>query len=176
MFLFTNSATRAVAAAALLGAFVFAVPLTVGSTELSPALAAKSLPAHEILADASTSPATTAPAQMAARNDRVESRIRELHNKLHITAAQQIPWDNMVEVMRDNAKTMIDLQKQRTEDAKSMTAVDAVKSYALVIKAHEAGMSKFVPAFQALYDSMSNAQKAIADSMFQNRITTAAAK
>ena len=40
-----------------------------------------------------------------------------------------------------------------------MTAVDAVKSYQAVIEAHEAGMAKFVPAFQALYDSMSDAQK-----------------
>jgi hypothetical protein len=57
-----------------------------------------------------------------------------------------------------------------------MTAVDAVKSYAAVIEAHEVGMNKFVPAFQALYESMSNAQKKTADSMFESRVMTAAAK
>jgi len=113
---------------------------------------------------------------MAAKANPVEARIKKLHNRLQITAAQQVQWDNLVEVMRDNAKTMMDLQKQRGQDAKSMTAVDAVKSYAAVIEAHEAGMSKFVPAFQALYDKMSNTQKKIADSMFKTRVITASAK
>jgi len=71
---------------------------------------------------------------------------------------------------------MIDLQKQRAQDVKSMTAVDAVKSYAAVIEAHEAGMNKFVPAFQALYDSMSDAQKKIADAMFRSRVRSAVKK
>ena len=37
-------------------------------------------------------------------------------------------------------------------------------------------MSKFVPAFQALYDSMSDAQKKTADAMFRSRVRSAAAK
>ena len=78
--------------------------------------------------------------------------------------------------MRDNAKAMDDLQKQRARDAKDMTAVDAVKSYQAVIEAHEAGMAKFVPAFQALYDSMSDSQKKIADAMFRTKVRTASAK
>ena len=112
----------------------------------------------------------------AAKADPVEARIKELHNKLRITAAQQTQWDSLVRVMRDNAKAMTDLQKQRSQDAKAMTAVDAVKSYEAVIAAHEAGMAKFVPAFQALYDSMSNAQKETADSMFRGKVRAAATK
>jgi len=46
----------------------------------------------------------------------------------------------------------------------------------LVIEAHEAGMAKFVPAFQALYDSMSDAQKKTADAMFSRKVRTSAAK
>jgi hypothetical protein len=57
-----------------------------------------------------------------------------------------------------------------------MSAVDAVKSYQAVIEAHEAGMAKFVPAFQALYDSMSPAQKNTTDAMFRTKVRTAAAK
>jgi hypothetical protein len=121
-------------------------------------------------------PATTEPAMAAAKADPVEAHIKELHSKLNITAAQQAQWDSLVQVMRDNAKAMSDLQKQRGQDAKAMTAVDAVKSYQAVIEAHEAGMAKFVPAFQALYDSMSNAQKASADSMFRGKVSAAAAK
>jgi hypothetical protein len=176
MFPFTPPAARAVAAATVLGIFVFGNPLTARSAALAAPPAARSLPAHLILANASMPPATTEPAPMVAKADPVEARIKELHNKLHITAAQQVQWNNLVEVMRANAKTMMDLQKQRGQDAKSMTAVDAVKSYAAVIEAHEVGMSKFVPAFQALYDDMSDAQKKVADSMFQNRVITASAK
>jgi hypothetical protein len=78
--------------------------------------------------------------------------------------------------MRDNAKAMNDLQEQRKQDAKSMTAVTAVKSYQAVIEAHEAGMAKFVPAFESLYDSMSDAQKKAADAMFRSKVRVAAAK
>jgi hypothetical protein len=34
--------------------------------------------------------------------------------------------------MRDNAKAMIDLQKQRSQDAKTLTAIEAIKSYVLL--------------------------------------------
>jgi len=177
MFPFTRAAVRAVAAAMLLGTFTFGNPLAANSAGLAPAGAAKPLPAYEILAQASSPPATTEPAPVPAEaNAAVESRIKELHNRLHITAAQQTQWDNLVQVMRDNAKAMIDLQKQRAKDVKSMTAVDAVKSYAAVIEAHEAGMTKFVPAFEALYNSMSDAQKKIADAMFRSRVRSGSKK
>ena len=150
--MFIQSAARVFAAAILVGSLVLAGPL------------------------AFAAPATTEPAMAAAKADPVEARIKELHNKLNITATQQTQWDSLVQVMRDNAKAMTDLQKQRSQDAKAMTAVDAVKSYQAVIEAHEAGMAKFVPAFQALYDSMSNAQKETADSMFRGKVRAAATK
>jgi hypothetical protein len=78
--------------------------------------------------------------------------------------------------MRDNAQAMTDLQKQRAADAKSMTAVDVVKSYSEVIQAHEDGMKKFIPAFEDLYNSMSDQQKKIADSMFRGRARSEARK
>jgi LTXXQ motif family protein len=167
---------RVVAAAIVLSFFIFGNPSPARSTDMAQAHAAKPLPAHEILAQASP-PATTEAAPAPAEADAaVEARIKELHNRLHITAAQQTQWDNLVQVMRDNAKAMIDLQKQRAKDVKSMTAVEAVKSYAAVIEAHEAGMSKFLPAFEALYDVMSDAQKKMADSMFQSRVRSGSKK
>jgi hypothetical protein len=45
-----------------------------------------------------------------------------------------------------------------------------------VIEAHDAGMKKFIPAFEALYNSMSDAQKKIADSLFRSRARAAAKK
>jgi LTXXQ motif family protein len=174
MFTFMNTAVRAVAAATLLSTFIFANPLKANAAEQAPA--PKSPPVHDILAKSSPL-AKTAPAPAPAEaNAAVEARIKELHSKLHITATEQTQWDSLVEVMRGNATAMIDLQRQRARDVKSMSAVDAVKSYAAVIEAHETGMSKFVPAFQALYDSMSAKQKVIADAMFRTRVRSAAKK
>jgi hypothetical protein len=176
MFTFMHTAVRAVAAATLLSTFIFANPLQANSADLAQAPAPKSPSVHDIMAKGSP-PAKTAPAPAPAEaNAAVEARIKELHRKLRITAAQQTQWDSLVEVMRGNATAMIDLQRQRAQDAKSMSAVDAVKSYAAVIEGHEAGMNKFVPAFQALYDGMSDQQKMVADTMFRTRVRAAAKK
>ena len=44
-----------------------------------------------------------------------------------MTAAQEVPWNNLAQVMRDNAKAMVDLQHQRVADTQSMSAVDSVE-------------------------------------------------
>lgn len=162
-------------AAIILTIVIFGNPLKANAAALSQPNATR--PEPELSAQASEAPAKTEPAPDSSEaSAAVESRIKELHNQLHITAAQQTQWDNLVQVMRDNAKTMIDLQRQRASDVNSMNAVDAVKSYAAVVQAHEQGINKFVPAFQSLYDSMSNQQKKIADEMFQRRVRTATKK
>lgn len=173
MFSLTNPAARAATVAAtLLGTIFLASPLFAGVGDLSNAAAAKSSAARITLAQASaeamTAPPTSAEAETAS-SDRVEARIKDLHQRLHVTAAQETRWNNLAQVMRDNAKAMVDLQNQRVADTQSMSAVDSIKSYGSVIEAHEAGMTKFIPAFTALYDSMSDAQKKTADSMFRSR-------
>jgi periplasmic protein CpxP/Spy len=165
MFLRTISATRTLATAVLLGSIALSCPLAIAAGDSAGSMADTS---------AATAPATTAPTP--SESSRVEARIKELHNRLHITAAQQTQWDNLVQVMRDNANAMYALEKQRGQNASDMTAVDAVKSYQEVIQAHEAGMEKFLPAFEALYESMSDSQKKVADAMFQSRVRTAAGK
>ena len=111
----------------------------------------------------------SAPNQESPGPEAVEARIRELHSKLHITAAQDKQWNDLTEVMRDNARAMVAVEKKRSIEAQSMNAVDVVKSYETVIEAHEEGMKHFIPAFEALYDSMSDSQKKVADSMFRVR-------
>jgi hypothetical protein len=108
--------------------------------------------------------------------DAVETRIKTLHTDLHITAAQESQWSQVAQMMRDNSKAMMDLRKQQAEDAKTLGAVDELKSYAAVIDAHAEGVHKFIPVFQSLYDSMSDAQKKTADSVFRGRIAAAKAK
>jgi uncharacterized membrane protein YdfJ with MMPL/SSD domain len=182
MIPFTHPTARAATAAAtLLGAIVFAGPLFAASGDLSKAAAVKSPAAREIVAQAASPEAMTPPAPAAAASEPegtapIEARIKVLHKKLHITDAQKTQWDNLAQVMRDNEQAMADLQKQRAANAESMNAVDVVKSYGSVIEAHEAGMKKFIPAFEAVYNSMSDAQKKIADSLFRSRARAAAKK
>jgi hypothetical protein len=160
MITFTHRTVRAVGAAAtLLGAVVLASPVFAASSEAQS-------PAQQAMAAPSDSSA------MAP----VEARIRSLHKQLHITDAQKPQWDALALVMRDNAQAMVDLQKQRAADSQSMSAVEVIKSYESVIEAHEDGMKKFVPPFEALYNTMSDAQKKSADSLFRNREKVSAAK
>ncbi len=103
--------------------------------------------------------------------DRVEQRIKDLHTKLKITKEQEDLWNKVVQVMRENEKTMMDLRKARSEKAKTMTAVDDLKSYGEIVQAHADGLKKFTPVFEALYDKMSDAQKKNADTLFRTRST-----
>ncbi len=158
MITFTHRTVRAAGAAAtLLGAIVLASPVFAASTQ-SPAQQAMAAPGDS---------SAMAP---------VEARIKTLHKQLHITEAQKPQWDALATVMRDNAQAMVDLQKQRAADSPSMSAVEVIKSYESVIEAHQDGMKKFVPPFETLYNSMSDAQKKTADSLFRNREKASAAK
>jgi DNA-binding transcriptional regulator PaaX len=117
-------------------------------------------------------------AATASQVDRVEARITMLHASLNITPAQEELWTNVTQVMRDNAQTMQALTMARADKAKTMTAVEDLTSYSEITKAHAEGLQKFVPVFGALYASMSDAQKANANTMFRghHRSPTAAEK
>jgi osmotically-inducible protein OsmY len=130
-------------------------------------------------------PVTTAPAPRgrpvakASRVDEVEARIGRLHATLQITPAQEELWTTVTQVMRDNARTMDALTEARADQAKTMTAVEDLHSYAAITNAHAEGLTKFIPAFEALYASMSDGQKAEANTMFRGphrRATTAQQK
>lgn len=103
----------------------------------------------------------------ASKADRVEARITELRAKLKITPAQEELWNNVTQVMRDDAKTMEALIKARSEKASTMTAVDDLKSYSDIAAAHADGLKKFISAFEPLYAGMSDAQKKSADMLFR---------
>jgi len=138
-----------------------------------------SLVATAVLAGgfAAAAPPTTAPAGAAAapagkmrRHDSaadVEKRIAILHQQLQITQAQQPQWDQFAQVMRENAKDMEDTFKSRAASLPVMTASQNMQSYADVASNHARQVAKLVPAFQALYDSMPDSQKLIADKVFR---------
>ena len=145
---FTYLPTFAVAAAVLFAFFFLA-----GAT---PSLAAS----HE---------RGMAKAGKASKTERVEDRIKVLHAKLMITPAQEGLWDNVTKIMRENAVTMEALIKERTEKAGARNAVEDLRSYSAIAEAHADGLKKFIPAFEPLYASMSDAQKKDADTLFHRQ-------
>lgn len=155
MLRLTIPAASALTAAALLGAIALGGPTYAASSGV-------------VATNAATPVATGSPAQIAPL-DRVEKRISDLHSKLRITPAQEPQWTAVAQAMRDNAKSMDALIKERSANSKTMTALDNLRSYEKLADAHEDGLKKLIPAFQALYDTMSDDQKKSADAAFRSQ-------
>jgi protein CpxP len=113
-------------------------------------------------------PSAALAADKDVHEDRAEMRVKDMHNKLKITAAQEEQWAKVATVMRDDAKNMDKLIESRAARAKEMTAVDDLKSYGEITDAHADGIKKLVPVFSALYSSMSDVQKKEADRLFRH--------
>lgn len=130
------------------------------------------VPASTVLAQGA--PADTAPVPPPSEEthkkgssvDHVEARIQDLHHNLQITAAQETQWRDFAQVMRDNAKAIDAILKDRSANISKMNAVDDLRSYQKLADAHAEGMRKLVPAFETLYSTMSADQKKNADAVF----------
>ncbi len=107
-------------------------------------------------------------AAKASSGDRVEARIERMHATLKITHEQEEQWAKVAHVMRENAKSLDTLTEARFKSAKTMNAVDDLKSYGEITDAHADGIKKFTPIFAALYTGMSVAQKKEADELFRH--------
>ena len=129
--------------------------------------AARALAAAALVATIAFAPSPVFAAK-ASSEDRVEVRIKDMHAKLKITQAQEVQWANVAQVMRDNEKAVEPLIKARKENAKTMTAVDDLKSYGEITDAHADGIKKFTPVFATLYAGMSDNQKQEADALFRH--------
>jgi hypothetical protein len=126
--------------------------------------AAAVLLAFMVLATATPSLAAS---PKTSKANTVEARIKELHTKLTITPEQEESWNKVVQVMRDDAKTMEALIKARVEKSGTMNAVDDLKSYGEIAQAHADGLKNFIAVFEPLYAGMSDAQKKSADMLFR---------
>jgi hypothetical protein len=100
--------------------------------------------------------------------DRVEARIKEMHATLKIAAGQEDQWTAVAQVMRDNETAIEPLVKERQAGAKTMTAVDDLKSYSAISRAHADATEKFTTAFEPLYAVMTDDQKKEADDLFRH--------
>jgi len=100
--------------------------------------------------------------------DAVEQRIADLHAQLKITDQQAKPWDTFAQTMRDNARKADQAFRERAQKLPTMSAEDAMKSYADLTETHADNMKKLSSAFSDLYDAMSPEQKQLADAMYRN--------
>jgi protein CpxP len=142
---------------------------------MMPALVAGLLAATPLMAQ--SAPGTTTPATIPApasatapathRDAMVERRITELHGKLKITPAEQKPFDDFAQAMRDNAARMDQLVSDRRAMAPTATAVDQLKAYSDMSQAHAEEVSHLVTPFSTLYVALSPEQKKMADQSFR---------
>jgi len=147
------SSSAWLAAATLLVGVVLAIPRT-GSAANLKTVAVNSRTAH-------------------GQPQAVESRIKTLHQELHITPEQETAWKNVAQAMRENATTMEELQNQQAKSEQTATAPDMINAYGKTTNAHADAIKKFAAAFDPLYDGMSAAQKKTADTVFRRQVKDA---
>ena len=104
-----------------------------------------------------------AQAQPAQPRQNVEANISELHQKLQITPAQEPQFSAVANVMRDNAR----LEASVPQPAANATAVDDLRVYIKYSELELAGLKKMLPPLEALYATLSPAQKKAADAIFR---------
>lgn len=138
----------------------------VTSCALSAAFAQASAPSAPAPVSASGVQAASAPAG-SKREAHVEERIAKLHASLKITSAQESQWTPFAEAMRENARTMADLYRQRIAQRDTMSALDDMKQYQQITQANAEGTKRLVDAFEPLYASLSPEQKKLADTSFR---------
>ena len=95
-----------------------------------------------------------------------EAQITQLQGSLNITEAQQPLWNNMTQVMRENARDMDVINKERAEQTVPMNAIEHMKFHSQVTQSHLDQINKLIPPFEAFYDSMSDQQKNITNIVF----------
>jgi protein CpxP len=143
---------RSIAIAALLGATMLATPLT----------------APRALAQAAVAPTPAAAAATETKGETVEQRITTLHASLNITPAEEAQWNAVAQAMRENAAAMDKLvASNRTTPPQNKTAVQDLQTYQQFAQAHVDGLKNLTSAFSTLYSAMPDAQKKVADGVFQ---------
>jgi hypothetical protein len=99
--------------------------------------------------------------------EHTEAQIKQLQSTLNITDDQKELWNNLTQVMRENAKDMDAFAKERAETTKSMNAVEHLKRHSEITETHLAQLEKLIPPFEAFYNSMSDQQKNITNMIFR---------
>jgi protein CpxP len=158
---------RSFAFAALMGATILVNPLA----------AAHAGNAEFQLAQAAMPQTHGAEAATATKGETVEHRIATLHAVLKITPGEEAKWHAVAQAMRENASNMdqliADSRKMAPQDT---SAVDDLRLYQKFAQAHVDGLKNLIASFTVLYSAMPDAQKKVADRVFEAAHQTAAAR
>ena len=138
--IFARSFATLTAAAVIGGGLVMQGPVALAQS--APSAAPQS---------SSTAPAAT-PSTAQHSPAAVEARIKQLHAQLKITPDEEDQWNAMAQIMRDNGSKLSELIQQRAQNARSMSAVDNLRSYEGITAEQENGLKQLVPAFEKLYE------------------------
>jgi hypothetical protein len=103
----------------------------------------------------------------ASAVEQTEAQIKQLQDELNITEAQETLWNNLTQVMRENAKDMEAFNKDRAENTKPMNAVEHMKLHSQITEIQLNQMKKLIPPFEAFYASLSDEQKSATDTIFR---------
>jgi lipopolysaccharide export LptBFGC system permease protein LptF len=96
-----------------------------------------------------------------------EAQIKQLQGTLNITEGQAPLWNNLTQVMRENAKEMDAMRKERAENTEPMNAVEHMKFHSQITQSHLSQMNKLIPPFEAFYESLTDQQKNITNIVFR---------
>ena len=94
----------------------------------------------------------------------VEASIASLHQRLQITPAQEAPFGALANVLRGNARAEATAQHQPPANA---SAVDDLRAEIQYDEVELADLKRLLPALEALYASLSPAQRQAADMVFR---------
>jgi hypothetical protein len=123
------------------------------------------LAAAPALAEPGAAPQT---ASHRMKTETVEDRIADLHKSLKITADEESNWTGVAQVMRDNDAALKVLVAARNDEHRAkVSAVEDLKMYEKFAQAHVDGLKNLIAAFETLYATMPDQQKAVADGVFQ---------
>jgi hypothetical protein len=99
-----------------------------------------------------------------ARAPDVEANIASLHQRLQITPAQEAPFNAVANALRANARAEATAPHQPPANA---SAVDELRAEIQYDEIELTGLKKLLPALEALYASLSPAQRQAADMAFR---------
>ena len=114
-------------------------------------------------APAASSPRATVP----RRFDLVDQRIASLHEQLKITPSEALPWNAFARTIRDNAESMERAFQRRAQQLPTMSAEQALDSYADIAQLLARNMRSLSKSFAKLYRALTPEQRQIADQLFR---------
>jgi protein CpxP len=119
-------------------------------------------------AAAQNPPSSPRAEQPSAASPTMEPRLRQLHQILRITPAQEADFNAFAEAMRANEATMRSLVQQRPPSANT-NAVANLRFSQRLAAAQAEGLRRLLEPFARLYASFSPSQKQLANRIFVPR-------